>query len=166
MIQMKAIHPAPFNSNRIYERMQEAVRRTIDLADKEFAKTYATWDHKPKFVKEFRSFPSYLYGATYTVHQIYEWVNSGTKGPYLIPKAGPKLLAFPSGYKAKTTPRTLHSGSGGSFGETVFIFGQVEHPGIKPREFDKTVAVYVKPWYHRWGQEAIRVGARESGHAI
>ena len=166
VIRMKAIKPAPFKSEAITRRLLGASKRSVDRADKEFAKTYATWEHKPKFVKKVKSTGRGIEWTIYTNDQIYTWVSGGTKGPYKLPKDGPGLLAFPSGYKAKTTPNLLFSKSGGSFGSMVFVSGQVEHPGIEPRNFDKAVALYVNPWWVKWCNDAIKVGARESGHAI
>lgn len=166
MIKMKAVSPVPFRGDAIYNRLLGAAERAVKLADKEFAKTYATWDHKPKWRKVVKTTFAGILWEYWTENQIYIWVSGGTEGPYLIPKAGPGFLAFPSGYKAKTVPNLVYSRSGGSFGETVFMFGQVEHPGIEPRNFDKAVAVYVNPWWVKWNADAIKVGARESGHSI
>jgi len=162
MIKMKVITPPPFKSEAIEKRLNQAAKRTVDLAKKEFAKTYATWKHKPKWRRKVR-------GANWeywTEDEIYGWVNDGTRGPYPIPKAGKGLLVFKPGYKAKTVPKILYSRTGGSFGDTVFMVGQVMHPGIEAREFDKTVALYVNPWWVKWCNDAIKVGARESGHSI
>ena len=164
-IRVRQIKPGPFRSDRIFKRLRDAADRTAKLADKEFKKTYATWDHKPKFTKGVKVTGAGISWFCQTDDQIYIWVSGGTKGPYPIPKAGPGLLVFPSGYKAKTTPKTLFSGTGGPFGPPVFVKGQVQHPGIKAREFDKTVLLYVKPWYQKWMEDAMKVGARESGHS-
>ena len=166
MIRMKAIKPPPFKSEAIFKRMVGASERTADLADKEFAKTYKTWDHKPKFEKKVKSASQGIEWAVWTIDQIYAWLNDGTRGPYPIPKKGPGLLVFPSGYKAKTVPNLVYSRGGGSFGPTVFVSGQVMHPGIEPRHFDKAVAQYVNPWWVKWMNDAIKVGVRESGHSI
>ena len=166
MIKVSAIKPHPFKADAIFKWLTGAAERAADLADKEFAKTYKTWDHKPKFQKKAKSTSKGIEWNVWTDDQIYTWVSGGTKGPYKIPKSQPGLLVFPSGYKAKTVPKTLFSRSGGPFGSTVFMFGQVTHPGIEPREFDKTVMQYVNPWWVKWMSDAIKVGARESGHAI
>ena len=142
------------------------MKRTVDLADKEFAKTYATWDHKPKFEKRTYESSGYISGEVYTLDEIYGYVSRGTKGPYPIPKSGKRLLVFPSGYKAKTKPGSTYSAQGGSFGPLVFV-QSVMHPGIKdPRKFDETVAKYVNPWFTKWMEDALKVGARESGHGM
>jgi len=172
MIRAKAIKPGPFRADAIFRRMKQAAERSAELADKEFAKTYKTWDHKPKFNKKVKVDGRGITWEVWTDDQIYTWVSGGTGlyGPkhakYPIPKKGPGFLAFPSGYKAKTTPNLLFSKGGGSFGPMVFITGQVMHPGIEPRNFDKAVMAYVNPWYVKWMADAVKVGTRESGHAI
>jgi len=164
MIKMRAIVPKGFREDAIYRRLEGAIERTMALAEKEFAKTYATWDHKPKWIQKLTRTAGYIMGEYYTVDQIYIWVSGGTKGPYPIPKKGPGLLVFPSGYRPKTRVRHVGSYAGGSYGEHVFVAGQVMHPGIKAREFDEAVRVYVEPWFRKWGEDAVKVGARESGH--
>ena len=166
MIIMRAHKPKALKVEAIYKRMAGSVERTIDLADKQFAKTYRTFDRKPVFVKRMKLRSDGIYGEYWTVDENYVRLSLGVKGPYKIPKAGPGLLVFPSGYKAKTRPTHLASYQGGSFGEPVFFYGQLDHPGFDPRNFDKTVSKYVFPWFSRWAQEAIRIGARESGHSI
>lgn len=166
MIKMTAIKPGVFKADAIYRRLVGAMERTVDLADKEFAKTYKTWEHKPQFQKKVTESAGAITGETWTEDQIYNWVSNGTRGPYPIPKAGPGLLVFPSMYKAKTVPKLLFSRAGGSFGPTVFVSGQVMHPGIEPRFFDKAVGQYVNPWFVKWSDEAVKIGARESGHGI
>ena len=166
MVTMKPIKPAPFKSAAIYNRLGGASKRALVLAEKEFDKTTATWEHKPIWVKSFNAGTGAISWSYYTVDQIYNWVSLGTAGPYPIPKNGPGKLAFPSGYKAKTTPNVVHSSPGGSFGPMVFMFGQVMHPGIEARNFDIAVAKFVEPWWIKWSADAIKVGARESGHAI
>ena len=165
-LRVRAIKPGPFKADAIFKRLRKAAERATDLADKEFKKTYKTWDHKPKFTKKVKVTGKGIEWVVGTDDQIYQWVSDGTKGPYPIPKSGPGLLVFPSGYKAKTTPNILFSQRGGPFGSPVFVKGQVMHPGIKARNFDTTVVQYVNPWWVKWTEDAIKTGARESGHGM
>ena len=165
-LRVRQIKPGPFKSDRIFKRLRDAADRAAKLADKEFKKTYSTWEHKPKFEKRVKVTGRSIDWWCSTDDQIYIWVSGGTRGPYPIPKSGPGLLVFPSGYRAKTVPKTLISKSGGSFGPPRFVRGQVQHPGIKPRQFDKTVMLYVNPWWKKWSEDAMKVGARESGHSM
>jgi len=169
MIKMKAIVPGPFKDEQILKAMINAVHDTIKEADKEFSKTYATWSHKPKFVFEtpiLATTLSGIRGAVYTTDQIYVWLNDGTRKNYKIPKQGPGLLAFPSGYTAKTSPGVIGSRSGGPSGEKVIIFGQVTHPGIDARKFDEVIGKRMTPKFYARAQKAMAIGAKASGHAI
>jgi hypothetical protein len=72
--------------------------------------------------------------------RIWTYVDKGTKGPYLIPKVviPGKVLRFQPGYSARTAPVALYNrGTGQHFGNWVSK-QQVQHPGIKKREFLKT----------------------------
>jgi hypothetical protein len=165
MIVIKAIKPKPINLAVFQKYATEAVRRTVDTANTEFAKTYATWDNKPPFTKTIKATGLNVEGEVFTTDQVYAWVNNGTP-PHLIPKAGPGLLAFSEGYTAKTMPGVLYSRSGGSFGNKVIGVMQVHHPGTKPRLFDKAVATYTNPWFKYWGDYYMKIAAKESGHAL
>jgi len=126
---------------------------------KAFRRVVANWDHKPDFKarKYFR--PDYI---AITVHptgsnaQIWRWVSGGTKGPYKIPKAGPGYLAFQLGYKPKTKPKGKIGGPGVATGPWVRGVMQVEHPGIKAREFEKVIADDEKDWFSRNAENAWR----------
>ena len=163
-VRVRAITPGPFKSDAIFKRLRDAADRTARLAEKEFAKTYKTWTRKPTPRRVVKVTGRGISWEVVFTDQVFAWLNEGTKGPYPIPKDGPRLLVFPSGYRAKTVPNTLFSKSGGPFGSTVFANTQVMHPGIEPRNFDETVMKYVRPWYIKWTQDAMKVGARESGH--
>lgn len=85
------------------------------------------------------------------------WVSRGTKGPYPIPKSGPSLLSFSLGYSARTKPRgRAHVGSGTASGPAVIGVMQVQHPGIKAREFEEVIAENNKPWFSRTMENAWR----------
>lgn len=167
----KVIRPKPIRFEAITRRLYQAVTETVDEADKEFGKTYATWEHKPKFDKNAKApmQPGGVLaeGETSTDDQQYAWVHDGTKGPYPIPKDGPGLLVFPSSYTRKTQPGVVGSGPRGSSGDMVFVFGQIEHPGIrKPGNWAKVIAKYEEPRFVARVRKAMAQGARESGHAI
>ena len=166
MIRMKAITPTPMNTAAFERNFRWVVESTLKVAETQFAKTYATWTHKPKWNKTVKVLSGSIEGGYYTEDQIYVWVSGGTKGPYKIPKGRSGKLAFPSGYKAKTVPGPVYSRGGGSFGPMVFIHGQVTHPGIKAREFDKGVAKFTEPWFRQYGNVAMKRAAKESKHAI
>lgn len=72
--------------------------------------------------------------------KIFQYVDLGTKGPYLIPKVvvPGKYLRFQVGYSARTMPIAQYNkGTGQHFGAWVSK-AQVTHPGIKARKFLET----------------------------
>lgn len=72
--------------------------------------------------------------------KIFQYVDLGTKGPYLIPKVlvPGRMLRFQVGYSARTVPVAQYNkGSGQHFGGWVSK-AQVTHPGIKARKFLET----------------------------
>lgn len=72
--------------------------------------------------------------------KIFQYVDLGTKGPYLIPKVlvPGRMLHFQVGYSARTMPIAQYNkGSGQHFGAWVSK-AQVVHPGIKARKFLET----------------------------
>lgn len=74
------------------------------------------------------------------VIRIFNYVDKGTKGPYLIPKVlkPGRMLRFQPNYSAMTRPVAKYNvGTGRSFGGWVSK-KQMMHPGIKGREFIKT----------------------------
>ena len=72
--------------------------------------------------------------------RIFQYVDLGTKGPYLIPKVvvPGKFMRFQVGYSARTQPIAQYNkGSGQHFGAWVSK-AQVVHPGIRARKFMET----------------------------
>jgi len=119
---------------------------------KRFKEVVADWDHKPefksrKFIKT-NSISLNIFPAGPN-KDIWKWVSGGTKGPYLIPKAGPGFLAFQLGYQPRTKPKGQYGGPGKATGPWVRGVMQVEHPGIKAREFEEVIAKEEKPWFSR-----------------
>jgi len=161
-ISMKAILPLPLLTNAMQAAIVADQLKMAEDIKVDFEKTVGTWEHKPKMQVRVK-YPIRLMKGSATLEtkvgpdpldpdtQIFSYVDSGTRGPYPIPKAGnttAKTLHFQWGgkgsYKAKTKPRTLGSTGGGPSGPIV-SFKRVMHPGIKAREFSKTIA-------RKWGQ--------------
>lgn len=166
MIRMRSIKPARFKEEAFRQSFRWAADETIKDADKQFAKTYATFSKKPKFRKEHKETATEISASTSTDDENYVRLDKGVKGGYPIPKAGPGILAFRSGYKAKTSRGVLGSQSGGSYGNLIIRKTQIIHPGFKGREFEKTVAIYEWPLFKRRGDIAMKRGVKASGHAI
>jgi len=108
-----------------------------------------------------RSISLYV-GPTGTNAKLWIWITLGTKGPYKIPKR-PKPPGFPLRFRTDYKPRTgrgyRYRGPGKAVGPWVSKH-QVEHPGIKPREFEKHIKRFYTPKFHAHMRNALRRGAR------
>ena len=166
MIRMKSIKPARLKEDAFRQWFGWAVKETIKDADKQFGKTYATFSKKPKFQKTFKETATEISASTSTDDENYVRLDKGVKGGYPIPKAGPGILAFREGYKAKTSRGVLGSQSGGGYGNLIIRKTQVIHPGFEGRDFEKTVAIYEWPLFKQRGNIAMKRGTKASGHAI
>lgn len=117
---------------RVIENTLNATAKDMKI---DFDVTAQTWKNKPQFVIETPS-PYERIVATGSI--IYSYVNDGTP-PHVITPHRSKLLRFSPFYRAKTSPRSISSGPGGSSGDAVFA-RRVNHPGTKAREFDRVIA--------------------------
>ena len=126
---------------------------------KAFERVVCNWEHKPEFkARKYvraNSIAVYVFPAG-QYKKIWKYVSAGTKGPYKIPKTGPGYLAFQIGYKPKTKPPGKFGGPGVATGPWIRGVMQVEHPGIKAREFEKTIADDERDWYSREMENAWR----------
>ena len=168
---IKEIKPARFKEKAFRDAIRKAAKQAGKDIEKDFKKTTKTWSHKPKFETVVAMDPNVevLVG---TDDEIYGYVSGGTGlwGPKhekypIFPKKPGGMLAFPSSYKAKTRPRVIGSTAGGPSGP-IMIRPYVEHPGIKPREFDKVIQKKWESPFKRRMERAMRDAARASGHSI
>lgn len=139
--------------------MLNQLRKEGRIIAKEFRKTVATWDEKPKF--EFLiglsgSDASLVVGPTGPARlvEIYGYINNGTP-PHPI-TASPGVLIFQENYNAKTSPGIVGSSSGGSSGGWVRKHG-VLNPGIEPRNFTKIIIKENLPRFQQNMSKASRV---------
>ncbi len=120
---------------KVIENTMNAQAKDIQI---DFKVTTQTWNHKPEFVIEVPT-PYERIIATGSI--IYSYVNDGTR-PHIITPKRSKILRFSPFYRAKTSPRSIGSGPGGSSGDPV-VAHVVHHPGTTAREFDDVIA---KKW--------------------
>lgn len=162
-ILVKAIKPGRLRQDRLRLELLNAVRRVGREVKSDFEATTATWKHQVKFemVISLQGGPTVLVG---TDDPIYRYVDEGTR-PHLIFAKNAKSLAFPSAYTAKTTPRVIGSRAGGGSGEKVFR-PYVEHPGTEARQLDQTIREKWEPKFKRAMEQAMKAGAKASGHAL
>lgn len=152
MIKMAAIKP---NAKKIqFTRFADAaklgMRDAAEAAQKDFAKTTATWQHKPDWIiKEQKD--GFLVG---TDDDVWNMLDKGTRAHRIIAHRA-KRLRFAGGFKAKTRPGFVGSQAGGSSGGPVFAQG-VDHPGTTARGWSKLVAAKYKAQLQRYISARIK----------
>lgn len=141
---LQAIRPRKSPAYKLAD-FEKAMNRALDKTGtammRDFRRTVATWEHKPTFrvmAKVFKVGSRIVSITVGTDDEIYGYVSHGTK-PHVIRAKPGGVLAFPSGYQAKTKPGRFLSGKGERFGPTVAA-KEVKHPGTEPRKFDELVA--------------------------
>lgn len=142
---------------------QSAIRDALEKTGKQIVKTFegttSTWKTKVDFDLKVTVNGTEASIEVSTKNEIYGYVNEGTK-PHIIRPKRVSRLRFQTGYKAKTKPRSITSGSGGAFGPWVSA-KVVHHPGTKAREFTKWVMVRYQDVLPVVIQDAISRAARE-----
>jgi len=122
---------------------QQAARLQQDGENirRDFEKTTATWNHKPRFEVNLLRTASQMTVYVYTDDEIYQYVDKGTR-PHVIRPRRAKALRFqwggPGSYKAKTSVGVISSRAGGSSGPEV-LFKHVTHPGTAARNFTEVI---------------------------
>lgn len=164
MIVVKPIKPSKFNDQAIYAALAAEAEKCANDMLLDFELTTATWDHQVKFEKEVQVGPKSIEILVGTDDEIYGYVDKGTR-PHDIYPRNARVLAFPSGYAAKTRPGVPSSNSGGPSGSTVFA-AFVHHPGTEPRNFDIIIQKDWQPKFQKRMQAAMQAGAKASGHSI
>lgn len=99
----------------------------------DFKVTTQTWKHTVDFPIQQ---PSAYRRIVATDDEIYGYVNDGTPQHRILPKG--KMLRFNTPFRPKTLPNKIMSGPGSKGTNEVFSRG-VNHPGTKPRAFDKAI---------------------------
>lgn len=117
----------------------------------------ADWDHKPDFKgRKYVDADS----LRITVHpdgpnkDIWKWVTGGTR-PHVIEAKNAPFLVFATGYIPHTKPGGIYGGPGRAYGD-IRRKERVDHPGTKPRRFEKHIASWFDSWFKRMGERAWR----------
>lgn len=164
-VRFKPIIPKGIKVKALIGELESAMKRVQrDIAD-DFSATTRTWNHKPKFDREFESTKQHIRVAVTTDSDIYRYVSEGTKPHIIRPRRG-TTLRFQSGYSAKTSPGAIGSSSGGASGEFIFTRRGVRHPGTKARKFPEAIAKKQERPIRLRIAKAIKQAAKKSGHSI
>ena len=162
-IKAKAIKPKKLNLAAMRRELGDELGAIAEDVQTDFDKTTQTWTHKPAWTQTTKAGDRRAEFAVLTSDEIYGYVDRGTKPHIIRPKRATRL-AFAPGGSPKTTPRVIGSTSGSRGGTTVYSKG-VQHPGTKPREFEKTLATKWRKLFGGRMKTAMARAAAKSGHA-
>jgi hypothetical protein len=151
-----------------FDNVMKEVEKTFDDKVKPELRSYFTritelWDHPVRFEarKKVTSKAISLYvGPTGANAKLWIWTSLGTKPHTITPKAAGYPLRFRTQYKPRTGRGYRYRGPGKSIGPWVSTY-EVEHPGTKPREFEKHIKRFYTPKFHARMRNALRRGARK-----
>ena len=148
-----------YRTQTMHDAIRKAIHDTGMNMKKTFEGTTSTWDTDVKFTMRSTFTDSKCEIEVSTDNEIYGYVNEGTK-PHVIRPRFAKRLAFQTGYRAKTRPKSITSGPGGASGPYAYA-NVVHHPGTKAREFTKYVTIRYVDILPMVIQQAIAKAAKE-----
>src|SRR3990167_7635756 len=164
MINMIGFYAHPIRTDVTIDKVRLSILSAMSayarIVMKEFRKTVSTWEEEVEFVVV-KAFPrsGTIEVMVYTDNQKYKWVDKGTPphdiwAGWYTNKSNAKNLSFFVPNIPKTIPNKIESGIG-SVGDTHIVTPYVQHPGIKPRNFDKIIAKKMQPIFREMMQTAI-----------
>ena len=153
MLRTRVTLPPNFKERLSPERINKAVEKHLDKSYDRikslYAETYATWEHKPKFVFEKKMESNGMRYKYYTEDEIYGYVHNGTKPHDIYPRGDYPLAfpwaGFPGAHEPRTEPRIVGSWGVNTNENGMYFFRHVNHPGIKPREFTRMIYEEIEP---------------------
>lgn len=144
MFDLKELLPKKINMKLILRAAEKQIRKEVDLVFYDFYLTTETWKNRPKFEKEIVVTGDGVTGKVWTNNKIYGYINYGTKV---------RRAVMSRDWKSKTRKGFIGSGQGK--GRVVAISKRITRPGIKAREFDKTIVRRLKKRFVKNLQVAI-----------
>lgn len=156
----KVIVPKKFNKEEILESFRNAVEDTIEEADKEFYRTYATFRHEPTFEQHFDENSRQISGETVTEG------DGDSDNPYPFVERGTSVryATMTQDFVAKTKPGVISAGSGR--GGVLYVDKRRPRPGIKARKKEKPIAKIMKSRFPKIVNVNLAIGVKKSGHKI
>ncbi len=142
-----------YDGKKLVKELEKQLRVIQGSVRYRLMKTVDTWEKKPKFfVRKSRNSNSLEIDAG-TENELWGMLDLGTEPHTIQGKQG--VLAFPTGYTAKTQPRVLGSSGGGFANLNPLFRDQVHHPGTKARQWTLTIADEVRRKYAPVMQDVI-----------
>jgi len=158
-ITLKPIFPKAFNKNAI-KVLRQPIEEIIDEAEKEYGKTFKTFDHKPKFEKEIKVSDSAVEGSYLTSGE------GSRENPYPFVARGTKVryATMSKDFVSKTQPGVIGSGQGK--GGVLFVNKNRPRPGIEDRRWEQDIAKKLGPRLNKKAAKALNEFVRQSGHKL
>lgn len=145
----KPIQKLPSFENIIFEAVFSEARTVKE----EFERTVSTWKEKPTF--RLVKVSKFGYDVE-TNNPIYGYVDEGTRPHIIRPKKAKALRFNTSGFKPKTSPRTLVSGSGSPAKPPTAFSQEVHHPGTQARNYTERIAAKSRKRFAKAMQQALK----------
>lgn len=165
MATFKPINPKPLNITAANKVIRESMNKIADDIQIDYQVSVADFNKKVKFNKSVTRIASGMRAFVYYQNQIMQWVDEGTRGPYVIVARNSRVLAFQPNYTRKTVPNTAESRPGGASGDTVFR-PYVVHPGIEAANITKELARHWRVIFPKRMREAMTKIVLSLGHKI
>jgi hypothetical protein len=138
---------------------EDEMEHVVDLLEKKFDSSVATFAHKPVFERGTGTVSStsiaQIIGSVSTDDEVYGYLNYGTSVRY---------ATMTKGFAAKTKPGRIsaRAGSGG----LAYVSKRRRRPGIKARNFDFLIAKGIERNVFLAAYRAVKKVRSMSGHAI
>lgn len=166
MAAFKPIRPKkPLNITAAQKVIRESMNKIADDIQIDYQVSVKDFDKKVKFNKSVTRIASGMRTFVYYQNQIMQWVDEGTKGPYVIVARNSRVLAFQPNYKRKTIPNTAESQPGGASGDTIFR-PYVVHDGIEAANITKELAKHWRVIFPKRMREAMNRVVESLGQKV
>jgi len=151
---LNSIKATGIKSKKMLNRIRKAMKEQAKEIDKEFAKTYSTWEHKPRFKIKFRESSSKMIISITTTGE------GSSDNPYPFVERGTSVryATMTSDFRPKSQRGIIGSGPGS--GGILFINKNMPHDGIEAREFENEIKNKEDPKFKRRINKAMDEAAK------
>lgn len=168
-VKFKPILPKKFKKQGFFDLIGEALKKTQDELEEDFALTTWSWNHKPHVVVQKRTSTirsgGQAFVRVYTRDRNYIRLELGTRAHEIRVRYA-RALRYQKDFKPKTVVRWIGSQPGGKYGNNWVTRHRVWHPGHESRLFTVMMRIKQEGRFVRKAQWAMVEGAKRSGHAI
>jgi len=138
---------------------EDEMEHVVDLLEKKFDSSVATFAHKPAFERSVSTASSAsvanIVGSVSTDDTVYGFLNYGTSVRY---------ATMTKGFVAKTKPGRISARAGS--GRMAYVSKKKPRPGIKARNFDLLIAKGIERNVFLAANRAVNKARKMSGHTI